>query len=79
MRSSRPRLTGRRSILLPAVAALAATTLGTGTAAAQMAHIPETDWRQAEGGPVRGVGQRVFLVGDDDVAVMELGELRFGA
>jgi type VI secretion system protein ImpE len=39
----------------------------------------ETDWQQAEGGPVRGVGQRVFLVGDDDVAVMELGELRFGA
>ena len=39
----------------------------------------ETDWRQAEGGPVRGVGQRVFLVGDDDVAIMELGALRFGA
>jgi type VI secretion system protein ImpE len=39
----------------------------------------ETDWQQAEGGPVRGVGQRVFLVGDDDVAIMELGNLRFGA
>ena len=39
----------------------------------------ETDWQQAEGGPVRGVGQRVFLLGEDDVAVMELGELRFGA
>lgn len=37
----------------------------------------ETDWRQAEGGPVRGVGQRVFLVGEDDVAIMELGTLRF--
>ncbi len=39
----------------------------------------ETDWQQAEGGPVRGVGQRVFLVGEEDVAIMELGELRFGA
>jgi len=37
----------------------------------------ETDWRQAEGGPVRGAGQRVFLLGEDDVAVMELGTLRF--
>ena len=39
----------------------------------------ETDWQQAEGGPVRGVGQRVFLVGEEDVAIMELGALRFGA
>jgi type VI secretion system protein ImpE len=39
----------------------------------------ETDWRQGEGGPVRGVGQRVFLAGEDDVAVMELGTLRFAA
>lgn len=39
----------------------------------------ETDWRQAEGGPVRGVGQRVFLLGDDDVAAMELGTLRIAA
>lgn len=39
----------------------------------------ETDWRQAEGGPVRGVGQRVFLLGEDDVAVMELGTLRIAA
>ena len=37
----------------------------------------ETDWQQAEGGPVRGIGQRVFLVGEDDVAVMDLGELTF--
>ena len=37
----------------------------------------ETDWRQAAGGPVRGVGQRVFLLGDADVAVMELGALTF--
>ena len=37
----------------------------------------ETDWQQAEGGPVRGVGQRVFLLGEDDVAIMELGKLTF--
>jgi type VI secretion system protein ImpE len=37
----------------------------------------ETDWQQAEGGPVRGVGQRVFLLGEDDVAIMELGNLTF--
>jgi type VI secretion system protein ImpE len=36
----------------------------------------ETDWRQAEGGPVRGVGQRVFLVGEADVAIMDLGKLQ---
>lgn len=39
----------------------------------------ETDWRQANDGPVRGVGQRVFLAGDDDVALMDLTTLRFGA
>ena len=38
----------------------------------------ETDWQQAEGGPMRGIGQRVFLVGEEDAAIMELGELRFG-
>jgi type VI secretion system protein ImpE len=37
----------------------------------------ETDWRQAEAGSVRGVGQRVFMVGDDAVAMMELGNIRF--
>lgn len=39
----------------------------------------ETDWHQAAGGPVRGIGQRVFLVGEDDAAIMELGAIRFGA
>lgn len=39
----------------------------------------ETEWLQAEGGPMRGVGQRVFLLGEDDSAIMELGEIRFGA
>ncbi|HTX48315.1 MAG TPA: type VI secretion system accessory protein TagJ [Acetobacteraceae bacterium] len=47
----------------------------TATEAQRLGH--ETDWQQAEGGPVRGVGQRVFLLGEDDVAVMELGELTF--
>ena len=37
----------------------------------------ETDWREAEGGPVRGVGQRMFLVGEDAVPMMELGNFRF--
>jgi type VI secretion system protein ImpE len=37
----------------------------------------ETDWRQAGDGPIRGLGQRVFLLGEDDVAIMELGSLSF--
>lgn len=39
----------------------------------------ETGWRQSDGGPVRGVGQRVFLAGEADVAIMDLATLRFGA
>jgi type VI secretion system protein ImpE len=39
----------------------------------------ETDWTDAEAGPVRGIGQRVLLCGDDDIAIMDLGALRFGA
>ena len=39
----------------------------------------ETDWRQSDGGPVRGVGQRLFLLGEDDAAMMDLGNIRFGA
>ncbi len=38
----------------------------------------ETDWRQADGGPVRGVGQRLFIVGEDAVAMMDLGNFQFG-
>jgi len=38
----------------------------------------ETDWTDPDKGPVRGIGQRVLLCGEDDVAVMDLGELRFG-
>ena len=37
----------------------------------------ETDWRQADAGPVRGVGQRLFIVGEDAVPMMELGNFRF--
>jgi type VI secretion system protein ImpE len=39
----------------------------------------ETDWQQTNDGPTRGVGQRVFLLGEEDSAIMELGDLRFGA
>jgi type VI secretion system protein ImpE len=39
----------------------------------------ETDWRQAPDGPVRGVGQRLFILGEDAVPMMDLGNLRFGA
>jgi len=37
----------------------------------------ETDWREGDGGPVRGVGQRLFIVGEDAVPMMELGNIRF--
>ena len=39
----------------------------------------ETDWTDPDAGPVRGIGQRVFLLGEEDVAIMDLGDLRFGA
>jgi type VI secretion system protein ImpE len=38
-----------------------------------------TDWRPAGEGPIRGLGQRVFLAGDDGVNLTEVRELRFGA
>ena len=34
-----------------------------------------TDWTQANGGPVQGVGSRMFLVGDDAVPLTEWREL----
>lgn len=37
-----------------------------------------TDWYEPQGGPVRGVGQRTFLVGDDDVPIHELRRVEFG-
>jgi type VI secretion system protein ImpE len=38
-----------------------------------------TDWRETPGGPVRGMGQRTFLVGDDDVPIHELRRVEFDA
>jgi type VI secretion system protein ImpE len=36
-----------------------------------------TDWRAEDGGPVRGVGQRVFLIGEEARGIMELTAVRF--
>jgi len=36
-----------------------------------------TEWRGETGGPVRGVGQRVFLIGDEDRSILELKKLAF--
>jgi type VI secretion system protein ImpE len=38
----------------------------------------ETDWLDQDG-LVRGVGQRVFLVGDEPMTILEVGTLEFGA
>ncbi len=38
-----------------------------------------TDWRGGEGAPVRGVGQRMFLLDDTDLGILELGTLTFEA
>lgn len=38
-----------------------------------------TDWIGDEGGLVRGIGQRVFLAGDDEHDILTLTSLRFGA
>jgi len=38
-----------------------------------------TDWIGPEEGPVLGVGQRVFMIGDDAIGIMDLTELRCGA
>jgi type VI secretion system protein ImpE len=35
-----------------------------------------TEWTQAEGGPSRGAGARVFLVGDECVSLLEWRELQ---
>jgi type VI secretion system protein ImpE len=37
-----------------------------------------TDWIEEAGAPVRGIGQRVFLAGDEAHGIMELVTLRFG-
>jgi type VI secretion system protein ImpE len=36
-----------------------------------------TQWRGGDGAPVRGVGQRMFLVGDQDRSIMELEKITF--
>ena len=37
-----------------------------------------TDWAGPEGGPMRGLGQRTFLIGEEAASIMELTELTFG-
>ena len=37
-----------------------------------------TDWITAGDGPVRGLGLRSFLIGEDDVPIHELGVVEFG-
>ena len=39
----------------------------------------ETDWKETEGAPVRGIGQRVFMVGEEAIPLMDLGNITFGA
>jgi type VI secretion system protein ImpE len=39
----------------------------------------ETEWTDEGAGPVRGIGQRVLLCGEDDIAIMDVGKLRFRA
>lgn len=34
-----------------------------------------TDWRENPNGPTRGIGQRVFLMGDNDYAALEIGQI----
>ena len=38
-----------------------------------------TDWRGAENEPVRGVGQRMWLVGSEHCSIMDVKELHFDA
>jgi type VI secretion system protein ImpE len=38
-----------------------------------------TDWTDGSAGPVRGVGQRMFLAGQDVVSIMDVTELVFDA
>ena len=38
-----------------------------------------TDWVQPDGGPVRGIGQRVFLAGDEPLGILDLTRIDFDA
>jgi type VI secretion system protein ImpE len=37
-----------------------------------------TDWRGGDGAPVRGIGQRTFLVGDEACSILEIETLAIG-
>jgi type VI secretion system protein ImpE len=37
-----------------------------------------TDWRGGDGTPVRGIGQRTFLIGEKDRPILEMSNLTFG-
>jgi type VI secretion system protein ImpE len=36
-----------------------------------------TDWRGGDAAPIRGIGQRIFQVGEDDLPIMELKTVSF--
>jgi type VI secretion system protein ImpE len=38
-----------------------------------------TDWVGGDNAPVRGIGQRTFLVGEESVPILQLGKIEFGA
>lgn len=38
-----------------------------------------TQWQGDDGAPIRGIGQRIFLVGDDDCPIMELSTIEFAS
>jgi type VI secretion system protein ImpE len=38
-----------------------------------------TDWSGGDGAPVRGKGQRTFLVGDESIPIMDLQEITVNA
>ena len=37
----------------------------------------KTDWHTGNGGPMRGIGQRLFLVGDEARSILELRQISF--
>jgi type VI secretion system protein ImpE len=39
----------------------------------------ETSWTETPDAPVRGFGQRLFLVGEDAIGIMDLASIEFGA
>jgi len=48
---------------------------GVVTDAARLGRI--TDWVGGDGSPVRGVGQRSFLIGEESLGILELGRIEF--